>query len=163
MRLDRGKARFSALPRSDRHRTLSHHIVVLNDYAGEDSSCFLRTSAYKHSIIGLSPSLTSTTLSRGRALVLSLVVLRWYGCLQAAGQGDGIPALAFEARSCREPHFLRFAEDQPLSALLAYQYHAPCRTPHCTLLLIPPSALASLPQGPRIHIDRAHTMSPRLR
>jgi hypothetical protein len=62
---------------------------------------------------------------RRRALFLRLVVLRPFGFLQATSQGDILPALAFEEGSRREPHFLRFAEDQPLSALLTHQYHAP--------------------------------------
>jgi hypothetical protein len=57
--------------------------------------------------------------SRGRALLLSFVVLDVV--FYAAGQGHVLPALTFQARSRREPHFLRFAEEQLLSALLAYQ------------------------------------------
>ena len=56
---------------------------------------------------------------------MSLVVLHLGRVLEATSQGNFPPALASKESSRREPHFLSFAEDQPLSALLAYQYHTP--------------------------------------
>ena len=76
----------------------------------------------------------------GRALAPSLVVFRSFGFLQPAGQGNALPAPALEDRTRREPHLLRPAEDQPLAALLAPQYHASgsAGTPHRFSLLLCP-------------------------
>src|SRR5919107_2721615 len=65
---------------------------------------------------------------------------RPFGFLQAAGQGNVVPTLALEEGSRGEPHLVRIAEDQPLAALLAFEYHPSRRTPHTHPLLLAPLA-----------------------